>query len=645
MKFQCIVLLLVALPIGCVGQRDGDDKVPYVPEEYDKDTGTSIKEPCCDGTDSGTGAEIELECVGDWEFISDYAPHAVNNIDFVSSDRILVNDCHEYLLLSDQGATLESADLPTMKNSSGSCLESKITDDTLFFSGWGGEVYTGAVDNWQEIRENHSTTYTKVNHIEAFGTDLYAVGDWATRYASPLMRYRNGEWTEVGGVLEGYHFRSLFKLEDGSLVAVRDTGNHWPHVATFDGVEWKLLPLTDFGGDPLDISAVWGQNLSDFWVVGDDFAHYTGEDFFWKIGNSPFSEFGTYGVAIWGSSNDAIWVVGAKTVYGTDPPYVESFMMKYDGTSFVEDTYEPSSLGDVSFWGSSATDAYLMPDFAHYDGDNWNDIGNGSRSAVVGNAQDDVYIGYQLQCGIGHFDGIEWDCLDYMGAVDLALADDGTLYVQSEKGEIVRYDGTAFERIRAKDCSELRRLDVDESGAIWGLCAEGQMIRYEDSQWALVVELYDYRLSDFCFAGDTLYASMYNAILTYRNDEVTIEEAPIDHQPEFELQCNSNSVVFAERDGVEDFYVLTSYSDGELRTVTSFPFSKPWIRNLRVNDSEEIAVLHKHEDVWKVSLWDGNTWQFVETPHEPLAVEITDDGVLYAAGYEGYSWVARSPCN
>lgn len=191
--------------------------------------------------------------------------------------------------------------------------------------------------------------------------------------------------------------------------------------------------------------------------------------------------------AVWGTSDSDIWAVGGA---GT--------IVHFDGTSWSRvPSNTTSSLSGI--WGSSPANIWVSASNAtvlHWNGkqwsadqlENWVGAGNPDYNAVWGASANDVWIvgtgnGYQPWT-LWHFNGLWWSkqapALRYGSHLTAIWGSSRTnVWAVGTKGEVIRYDGSKWTRVRTGLDRDLTGVWGSGDGSVW-VTGNFDVLRWKD---------------------------------------------------------------------------------------------------------------------------------------------------------------------
>ncbi|MEA3247776.1 MAG: hypothetical protein U9Q74_16625 [Gemmatimonadota bacterium] len=193
----------------------------------------------------------------------------------------------------------------------------------------------------------------------------------------------------------------------------------------FDGTAWAVVSdsLRPLGAQD-NYNAVWG-SASDVWIVGDATIVQCKGGTSCGSQPSPAASAGAL-YSVWGSAANNIFAVG-----------VGGRILKYDGTAWAT-MASPTNRTLARVAGSGPTDVWALGDsvLLHYDGTQWSVVGRGNGDFA--DLLSHVPTVAEQQPGSSR--------PDYQGLFQLGLwvRSPKEVYVGSEFGNIVRYDGTSW---------------------------------------------------------------------------------------------------------------------------------------------------------------------------------------------------------
>lgn len=257
---------------------------------------------------------------------------------------------------------------------------------------------------------------------------------------SPVVRAPvNGSWVDTDA--------TVWAVGDAGLVLrkKRDEG-------------WETIDLRD----PADFSGVWGTGAEDVWIAaGAKVLHYLNG----KTTEFPIAKRKLYRPALWGFSAADIWLA-ASSGYGPGA------VLHWDGTQWGEVRIpgaEHESFQAV--WGSRADDVWVAGYQAcfHWDGGRWTRF-DGGAYAIWGRAANDVWLGGGK--GVVHWDGARLTPMPlpepWVLVTGLWATDSGNLWALGSAGEILRWDGTGWARLReASTLGSMETIAAAASDDIW----------------------------------------------------------------------------------------------------------------------------------------------------------------------------------
>lgn len=231
---------------------------------------------------------------------------------------------------------------------------------------------------------------------------------WVGGRSKLLARYGNGrlEWATPPDGHGGYY--GVWGSGSRDVWAVGDSGK----IAHYDGTAWSDVP----SGTIYTLRAVAGTGPADIWAVGDSgtLLHYDGTRFssvvpgvsgnlrsLW-VGGPTEAWLGsdTGGLSrwdgirwtawptsfmreissLWGSGSNNVWAVGGK-INGTD-----SMILRFDGTTWTEQTPHPDMRHPYAVWGSGTGDLWtggLYGTLFRRIGASWQPVPLGSNFRVL----------------------------------------------------------------------------------------------------------------------------------------------------------------------------------------------------------------------------------------------------------------------
>jgi hypothetical protein len=217
----------------------------------------------------------------------------------------------------------------------------------------------------------------------------------------------------------------------GDVVAV---GGHT--ALHFDGEEWQ--PLTEEPAPMLSMLGIWGESITELFVVGFDtdytgqVARFDGTD--WTAMETAHLNPALLG-AVWGSSSSDVYAVGPGTQSMYEGLLGGSKVIRFDGEEWSAVEEIPAQDTETRFldvWGSGPADVFVLGEAVmddetivfHFDGVEWSKMPTNENwtypGVIFGVGSQDVFLStaeWSTSKCVSRFDGTEWNdfasCFDY----------------------------------------------------------------------------------------------------------------------------------------------------------------------------------------------------------------------------------------
>ncbi|MCD4655771.1 WD40 repeat domain-containing protein, partial [bacterium] len=299
-----------------------------------------------------------------------------------------------------------------------------------------------------------------------------------------ILHWNGTDWskTETSAMLFGVWGAA----PDDVYVAGKLKGGSSPKgvLLHYDGNDWSTV---DYGYD-VEIYDVWGLAQNEVYIIGRYGAVI-------KWNGSEWSGFGTgislYLDRIWGSGSDDLYVTGSD--HDTDD-YVVSH---WNGLVWEEVYRSSYQLNHI--WGSSGLDVYVASqhgNILHWDGMEWTIISTETVNNLHGiwGSGSDSFFSVGEDGVILKWDGLLWEehsstithdglgCIWGFSGDDVFVAEDGN------DSTIFHWDGSLWSEINFEMDEPINDIWGTASDDIYVVSNYGKIIRYDGNAWTVVYE-------------------------------------------------------------------------------------------------------------------------------------------------------------
>lgn len=374
-------------------------------------------------------------------------------------------------------------------------------DGGLFGAGYGGAIGRWDGQKW-EVMDSGTNSYicslwgTGSDHVLALSLD------------GVLHRFDGKNWSVVEGTPPGVAHH-IWTSGPDDIILMGTT-----HALRFDGKDWLEIPELD----RLHFRNVWGSGPDDLYFVGDDFAHFDGQNWTFQDRTEKFSlsdvhggpDGAVYAVGplneIWAFTESGwqnqvgagltqwftdIWGVGDNDLFVTCGDYE---LYHWNGMDWSKQELPVRQPQPMAVWGSSPTDVHVVgfgESVLHFDGSQWTENfldDTYGLADIWGTSATNVYAVGRQREGHGrifHFDGISWTTLPEIWEKSLlAVGGRGPndVFASMEDGGLLHFDGTAWTQVVVEDEFELHSLWVGEDEG-FAVGANGKIKRLVGDSW------------------------------------------------------------------------------------------------------------------------------------------------------------------
>jgi len=411
---------------------------------------------------------------------------------------------------------------------------------------------------------------------------------------------------------------AVVTFDDGGGFAVADDG----FTLVRSGGTWA--PGGSIGGDGVVVEDLWGAASDDMFAVGTagTILHYDGDAWADMTSGASVDLHG-----VWGTASDNVFAVGDG---GT--------ILRYDGAEWSAMASNTQS-GLFGVHGTGPTQVFAVGNagaFAEYDGTSWSTHNQGTRDLFAVYVPDSTEVLAAGRNGrlVRRKDGA-WAPI-VTGISDTWTAISGTssnnVYVCSELGALVHYDGSAWSTLLTGDVDEsLRDLWPSGSGVMTVAGGFTRVLEYtgDARETAYQAPVPTRVLKSVCqLANGDAFLSGPHAVWRIRGDDVTQYSFP------------SVTLWTLWGSGPDDVFVVGDkgsifHFDGTAWTRQQSNTTAPllWVDG---TSSQDVLVVG-----YEMVHYDGNAWTPVTMPENHWFYDLWGHGYsqYMLVGYQGLAWI------